>query len=533
MNDSTDAENKKNSVILQLQNAKVDSKTKNVSNIFQNFIQVGTKEKEIVRKNGSVEVSTTPVYMPRTAEDLVEEMKRILPNFINVNGVLYELDLDRDGYLKPRVREMPVEILASMYSHNWVPCFKRNLEGSIEWDALVKLFKDNVDQYDAITKYPRYPLKPDNFVLAPQKLGPPQPNGTLDRLLDFFCPETETDLKLLKALYCTPAWSEGQGKRPLFLIMGPKDAPSNVSIGKSKVVEKLQKLYQSGADVGYETRATDLVRAIIDFENIQVIRFDNVRSRNWETSVLERLVTSETITGHKINYGQRSFPNNFTFVCTMNNPELNDDTASRSIIIRLKPPSIYGAWERNIDTFIDTHRLEILEDIGAILMEPKIIDTDVTMNWRFPIWKENILNKIDKNLGDHIKKDIESLKLNNEHEEWLEFVRDKCSRYTFEQVGNSCLVSPDKFQLFIASQILVEWGKEFIGSGAMHLSKDALSKKVKGLSEKAGMIYFPATWVGGMTRRGYLLNPKLENCVRVAIVTQVRENHSVIWMYKK
>ena len=525
----TESDNYKKAAILQLKSAK----TPKVSGqIFQNWTIVGTRE---VRKKGkdNLEVITnTPVYAAKRPSELIDELKTLLPNFINVNGDLTELrDDPKTGYLIPRSRFKPDDVEASLYAKDVTLGFKLTLDGSTKWAPLIVHYRDCVRQVSRVTKYPSWPVQEDHLVLAPGI--EPQANGALDRLVDFFCPETETDRKLIKALFVTPAWSEGQGKRPLFLVMGPHDAASNVSIGKSKLAEKLQKLYQAGADFPQEVKPERWLTTIMEMQHAQIVRFDNVRVSEWSSTILERIVTSEMISGHKHGVGHREYPNHITFVATINDPHLNDDLASRAIVIRVKKPETYGQWERNVDTWIEENRKDVLRDIGSIIMSQNVPDPDMNTQFRFPQWKETILNKIDANLGDHIKSQSALLKSDTDPLEWLEFVKDKVSRYTYSLPGTGRSVSTEGFETFVFGPIMWEWFQDWTGQKRGGSAKGAQGKKLKSLCLSAGMEYTENQPCDNMTRRGYWVNPGNKAAEKIGITTHHERNSNACKVAKK
>jgi len=507
----------------QKRQEKLDEKYKLQPGIFQNW-QIVRVDKKPTKQGGSTD---TPIIAAKRPDQLIEELKVQLPNFINVNGELTELRNEpQTGLFLPRPRWKPNDVEASLYAKNAALDFKRTLEGAVRWEPLVIHFADCVDYVTRVTKYPTWPVKPDHLVLVPGI--EPEYNGSLDRLIDFFCPETETDRKLIKALFVTPAWSEGQGKRPLFLVMGPHDAASNVSIGKSKLAEKLQKLYQAGADFPQEVKPERWLTTIMEMQHAQIVRFDNVRVSEWSSTILERIVTSEMISGHKHGVGHREYPNHITFVATINDPHLNDDLASRAIVIRVKKPETYGQWERNVDTWIEENRKDVLRDIGSILMSQNIPDPDMNTQFRFPQWKETILNKIDANLGEHIKSQSETLKTNSDYIDWLEFVIDKATRYSIVRADyTEDPINSKDHNIFVGQRIMQEWFAVWAGCKPNGSSKGELGKKLKKICLEAGMIYTPQLKVKGENRSGYWLNPQEKSGSKVAITTQTQENRNV------
>lgn len=514
----------KKAAILQLKKAKEPTI---VGTIFQNWLVVGTKETKKKTKDGLEVITNTPVYAAKRPSELVEELKVFLPNFINVNGDLTELrDDPKTGYFLPRTRFKPDDVEASLYAKDVTLGFKNNLDGSARWAPLIIHYRDCVREVSRVTKYPSWPLKSDHLVLAPGI--EPQANGSLDRLVDFFCPETETDRKLIKALFVTPAWSEGQGKRPLFLIMGPRAADSNVSIGKSKLAEKLQKLYQAGADFPQEVKPERWLTTIMEMQTAQIVRFDNVRVAEWASTILERIVTSEMISGHKHGVGHREYPNHITFVATINDPHLNADLASRSVVIRVKKPETYGAWERNVDTWIAENRIDVLRDIASILMSQNVPDPDMNTQFRFPQWKETILNKIDANLGDHIKAQSEVLKGDSGTDEWLDYIIDKVCRYTYATETRHDRVSTENHRIFVSNSVIAQWWQEWHGLRVTGRLSSSDGRKLKTLCVQAKMLYGDIVKVGDQPTRGYWVNPSATDLRSIGIATQIREsNHAL------
>ena len=94
-----------------------------------------------------------------------------------------------------------------------------------------------VEQYDDIAHIAHYPKV--NAVYYTCDDLTPEDNGMLNRLVDFFCPETITDKELLKAAIMTPLWGNSDGARPLFEIT----SPAGRGTGKSTLCMAIGDLY--------------------------------------------------------------------------------------------------------------------------------------------------------------------------------------------------------------------------------------------------------------------------------------------------
>lgn len=223
-------------------------------------------------------------------------------------------------------------------------------------------------------------------------------------------------------------------------------------------------------------------------------------------------------------HGYASFPNHFTFVVTINDPQLNDDLASRAVVIRIKQPTAITAWRQNVETFLENSRGEVMRDIGHILTSPEVPETDFATTFRFPIWKSTILNKIQTNLGDHIKKQSDSLKVTTDHEEWVSIVFDKVNRYNFPTNTSSHTINTNQYRIFVATPILLEWYRGWLGIKIEGVGRGAEGKKFKKMCEEAGFKHSPQVKINTQPRAGYWINPETLAGPKVGIITQVKEN---------
>jgi hypothetical protein len=518
-------DNAKKGVLLQLKNAANHGQTDTVC--FTNWTIVGVTDSKKKGKDGKEVPSKVPVYVGKPQKELLEEALDLLPGWINFNGVLTEVLIDPvTNHLSVLARNNDLEVESAYNDKNVIINFKNNVEMAVKWKPFTISLKNYVRKVTQVTKYPTWPKRSDKVELIPGIEA--QPTGALDLFLEYFCPETEKDRLLLKALFVTPAWSEGQGHRPLFIIAGPSDADSNVSIGKTTLVDMLIRLYESGSSIHPEVSTDRLTTNLMNLAEKQIIMIDNVRTERWSSTALERLITSPEISGHKMYVGQSSFPNNFTFVVTINDPQMTEDLASRSVVIRIKPPKVLGGWRENIQTFIETMRLDVLRDIGSIIMAERVADADENSNFRFPIWKTHILNKIGPNLSEHIKEQIELLKVNDDFKDWGDFVYDMVNKYYFVTDNSTATITIHSFRIFVSTSIMFEWFQTFQNKRPGGSPRGAEGKKLKKICESAGFSYAPDVYVKNQCRSGYWINPQLVSGPRAGIVAQVRE-HPNAW----
>lgn len=257
-----------------------------------------------------------------------------------------------------------------------------------EFHAHIKNLR--TERYCGVATVPHVPEVPGIYYLPCQL---PESDGeALREFLEALNPETEDDRLLLLAMILTPMWGGSCGQRPAFVL----SAKTGVSSGKTATAHAIGMIYDGAFELpdGEEWRETS--RHLMDDEalNRRVLLADNVKG-TLSSRCLEILVTSPTISGHRMYVGGMSRPNLMTLFVTSNVPRLSRDLSSRSINVRI------GGFRHGVDfiawtgKFMSERRAALLADIRAVLMGPDRGKISSENRDRFGEWQGGVLQKID------------------------------------------------------------------------------------------------------------------------------------------
>jgi len=436
-----------------------------------------------------------PSYIPRTLASMLKEFGERFPDMVSYTNRLCHVipHKDRENWREIRFIEEPAELEAEINEQNLFVDFKsREMAFSVKFKPFFIAVKNNSRYVKVISDYPTWPIQPGQMILSPP-IEPAQ-TGALDAFIDFFNPLTDNDRLLMKALVVTVAWSNGQGKRPMFVIAGPHDADKTIQIGKSTFAIMVQTLFESICDVRIEKSTPGrIVTDIMANAHKRIIRLDNARGV-FDSALLEQYVTSPYFQGHDHGKGNKQVENHTTFILTANDPNLTVDLASRSVVIRLGIPEPGNVWlEDNVYSWIETKRADVLADCAYILTQDQIADNRLCAT-RFPSWERTILHKMGEDIGDSIKIDQERLQdRSEEHEAFKEYVYSNIISYKAYSPSNENnpyhedILSPERFNIFISSHIMSQWYFDFKGY-KFNTNKGAHGKIIKKLCCAVGMI---------------------------------------------
>lgn len=258
-----------------------------------------------------------------------------------------------------------------------------------EFHAHVKNLR--VDRFVGVATIPHVPEIPGIFYL-PCRL----PESTGEALAEFMGalnPETEDDRKLLLAMLLTPMWGGSKGQRPAFVL----SARTGIASGKTATAHAVAAVYDGAFELpdGEEWRETSKHLMDDDALGKRILLADNVKG-TMSSRCLETLVTSPTISGHRMYIGGMSRPNFMTLFVTSNVPRLSADLASRCVSVKiggLRHGVDFIAW---FNAFMASpKRAMLLADIRALLMGPDKEQIVATNFDRFSEWQRGVLQKID------------------------------------------------------------------------------------------------------------------------------------------
>lgn len=244
--------------------------------------------------------------------------------------------------------------------------------------------------YIAAESIPHEPRIPDIYYTwrPPHNYSPDGQH--LEQLLRFFDNgETPYDTILIHAMFLTPAWGGLPGTRPAFLITAP-----DRGYGKTRLSDALGLLYGGIIEIDPGDRQNNnLLNRLLSPRALaqRIVRMDNVRS-SLSNGLIEGLITTPTISGHRLYTGEATRPNTLTWTFTANCPRVSRDLAERSIIIRLATPKNNPKWWNHVNAYIVHHKNHILADIIYTLKQK--IRSAPPQNDRWASWYENTICRI-------------------------------------------------------------------------------------------------------------------------------------------
>jgi hypothetical protein len=247
------------------------------------------------------------------------------------------------------------------------------------------------EQFDDIETLPHWPAIPGIFYMH-QAI--PAATGMLEKLIDFFRPESPLDRELIKALVLTLFWGGSPGARPAFLITGPdRDPDQGRAVGKTTLGQILADELADGS-VNIEPSGTiaDLKTRLLSTADghKRVVLLDNVKTYKLSWADLEGLITASQVSGKALYVGEGRRPNTLVWIITANGATLSKDMAKRCIQIKLARPPSESSWEIKVRQFIREHRWGLLADIRDLLMATTTLDTVKT---RWGEWERGVLAK--------------------------------------------------------------------------------------------------------------------------------------------
>lgn len=320
-------------------------------------------------------------------------------------------------------------------------------------------------RFEMISRWPHYPKVSGYFYINDVE---PEENGKLDELLDFFLPASSADKDLLETAFITTFWGGPWGKRPAFLIDGlDNDVDLNRGIGKSTVADVASDLSGGYIDLNTKADGDGLKKLLLGCRGERIARMDNVKS-TISHATIESLITSKTISGHRMYFGHDSIDNWFTYFITFNDASLSKDMAQRAVVIRLKRPLERGDWDSRIATFIEKNRTAIIANIGARIARRSSIEKTET---RFAEWELGVLGKVSsdpkliyekiKEEQGHTDEDVLLAK------EILDLITDKFSAfYRSEHMGTGhVFLDPDKDVIAVNRSVVFGWLHELFAKG--------------------------------------------------------------------
>lgn len=311
----------------------------------------------------------------------------------------------------------------------------------------------HVEQFDATEEYPHFPPIKNHYYA---KQFQPGDGSKLEEFLDFFSPATRYDRQLILAFVATTFWGGAPGRRVAFGI----DALHGTGSGKSELVKRIADLTNGSYDIdAKKIDESELRKKLVNGETQRVVLLDNIKESCLSSAVIESLITSNWIGGHKLNHGYIKRPNTITWAMTMNGLSLSRDLAQRTVVIKLDKPKKKGAgdWSERFDQFMLAHRGDVISDIAAFFRrEP--VELDHFTRWAS--WERAVLARCDS--PHELQKVIENRSKESDEDmstalSIREFFTEKLLTYGYR---------PDEDKVHIPSDIAAHWlaratGREF------------------------------------------------------------------------
>ena len=241
--------------------------------------------------------------------------------------------------------------------------------------------------YKSVESLPHEPPISGHYYACPTP-APSNGNAIL-HLVNQFCPETEEDRQLILAMFATAFWGGPGGSRPLFVIT----SDAGRGVGKSKITDMLAQLVDGLLELSPSEESGKMRQRLLSPEglNKRLARLDNVKSLKFSWSDFESIITSQSISGHRMYHGESTRPNTLAWAITLNGISFGTDIAQRSVIIKLARPTHGGAWEAEVSAFIDANRQAIIADLITFLKLPK---KPLSKHTRWATWETEIVSRL-------------------------------------------------------------------------------------------------------------------------------------------
>lgn len=485
----------------------VDLKSKIAEN------QQKAKASQDLRKAESLIIPPSAIinFVSLPTESGEKQLPRPLNNIVdNIREIKDVIKISDTYYLKKpeKIQALPdyEDLFSALQEAGKFVFFKTAMGFTSKKEVYSALLRRDAD-FDRLSSNPSYPK--DGRIYYDCEYIEPLETGAVDELVAFFYPKTDYDKALIKALIVTPAWSQGAGKKPLFIIQSdPEIEGEKVNVGKTTLARIVSTLYGGSIDLKPGMSEEKSAQAMVKLADKQVVIYDNVKTTAWSSAQLEAMVTANTIQGHALYKGAVIIPNDFTYIVTVNDPSVSPDLASRAVPISLcKPPIQDATWQYNVEKFLQENRTRLFQDIGHIISREHVQKEPAT---RFPVWEEVVLNKlINEDLKSHIK--LAQQQVNFESETgWQDFLIDQLSEYSVGYLHIEKLsdrYNPDELNWFISSSIVQRLYLQFAGTKNARMGT-GLARKVKSEMKRLTNWNVQDTRVRvdkGAQMRGYLL----------------------------
>ena len=269
-------------------------------------------------------------------------------------------------------------------------------------------------------------------------------------------PELPEDTVLIRAMFLTPAWGGLPGTRPAFAIMS-----ADRGYGKTTLCDAAGAIF-GAIDFEPNGRNEDkIVSRLLTPGALtrRVVRIDNLKS-SVSSGLLEGLITTPQISGHRLYQGEATRPNTLTFLLTGNTLRLSRDLAERSFVIRLAKPTPRPEWRDEVFSFIHEYRQRILADVvQALCARPQTKDG----RDRWQSWVDGVLSRVTANAPavleqNQVRRGEMDVALEEAETIWFAI-----KQHLSEQFGGSTFIDAATMTNVVIKALNVRWTANRVG----------------------------------------------------------------------
>jgi len=374
--------------------------------------------------------------------------------------------------------------------------------GVISMGVLFESLLQTLPTFDGVSNCPHVPPRDDVYYThddLQQKAG----TEFLDKLVDYFSPETEKDRLLIKAAFCTPMVNVDGGGRPIFIV----ESSAGQGGGKTTFAELVSYLYDAPAmmfDQKACDKAEDILKQVLSTSGrkSRVAVIDNVIG-TFSSPSIASFITIKEISGRRpYGRGVESRRNDITWFITSNNATFDKDMISRALMVRIKAHVPDPNWIGSVNAFIADNRIQILEEVRSLLMRPtKISLPPVT---RFAEWEKVCLMSCfedDDTYNQMIKDQIDRKEYADDDREFcvnLEDLIETTMRQSHVDPDLPYFISKDTiYQIVKSTDITLKKNNFFFSRIATGLTNGGFKKLKKVSATDRAWRAGPRGWVWG------------------------------------
>ncbi len=361
------------------------------------------------------------------------------------------------------------------------------ITGCISKDEFFSELQRTATAYKAIETMPHHPMIEGHYYSC--KTLESGDGKALDKLLGFYCPATDLDRQLLRAMFATPLWGGPAGTRPAFLIT----CSLGRGRGKSTLSQHLGRLYGGAIDFSQKEDIAVIKQRLLSPETDckRVAVLDNLKTTRFSWAELEAMITSDVINGKRMYVGDATRPNNLTWIITLNGASLSTDMAQRVVEIQLGEPRFDKTWESDSRAFIESNREKIYADIIGFLQR----DTKPLKRLsRWATWESQVLAKVDDPNG------CLDLIINRRAEVDVEHEEGEVIEDYFAQKLSGLAYDPQRADVFIPNTIVAQWYNAATGD---HRKTTGVTRTLKQLHDERTIWRLQPTRQGDNGERGF------------------------------